>query len=140
MGWMGFELVRKRRQGGAEKHHGPVRVLARASTRHLDRPPLKAGDVVAIGAALGEPAACIRQRAQPEKAGSALRRALLSQVTHDAGGVADAAPGGGLHSYDPATEDETAPSYAFPVERDIPRLRCREPGAVVTAEEDCGCR
>src|SRR5713101_5952517 len=113
---------------------------ARTTTLDLDRPPLEAREVIAIGAALGDPAARVEQGAEPEKAGSALRRALLGEVTHDARGVTDAAPARGHDSDHPATEIETARSQGCSVEPKLPRFWRRDPGPEVAAEKHCARR
>src|SRR6266852_2283289 len=115
-------------------------MLARTTTLDLDDPPLEAREVITIGAALGDPAARVGQGAEPEEAGSALRRALLGEVTHDARGVTHAAPARGHDSDHPATEIETARSQGRRIEFELTRFRRRDPRPEVAAEKHCARR
>jgi hypothetical protein len=56
------EVVPECLQRGLQEHDGAVRVLARAATLHLARPPMQALEVAGIRAVLGDPRARVGQR------------------------------------------------------------------------------
>src|SRR3989449_8961696 len=93
-------------------------------------PAVESREVATVRAVVCDAGARVRERPQTEKARTALRRALGSQVAHDAGRLTN---GTGAHG---EQSDHAATKPRVVVERQLPGLRSLHPRTEVTADQD----
>src|SRR5437879_10120228 len=93
-------------------------------------PAVESREVATVRAVVRDAGARVRERPQTEKARTALRRALGSEVAHDAGRLTN---GTGARGEQP---DHAATKPRAVVERQLPGLRRLHPRTEVTADQD----
>src|SRR5712692_5536201 len=96
---------------------------------------MEALEVVAVGASACDAAGRAGEGAQPEETRAALCGALRSEVSHDAGGLANPAGGGGQKAHHSAPQSETTFLQCGAVERQLHGARCIDPCAEIAAEQ-----